>query len=863
MLMKFLKTTFLLLSILTLGVYAQQAWLAEEGVAVFYPADFNAVESPPSLALTRTLEKGGALPADWKMRPSFSVVTNRYDSLDMRGDHDRIPRRYRAAFASELDGVDLYGTGEQLGDLRRNGTVVPVYNRDNFAYSKGPNLYQAHPWVLGVRPDGSSFGIIADTSARGEIDLRGGRIEFDFEVLPFRVIVIKRDSPQAVLKTLGSLCGTIAMPPKWALGYHQCRYSYMNEGEARSIIDNFRNRKLPCDVIWFDIDYMDKYKVFTFDSERYPNPQRMNDYAHARNFHTVWMIDPGVKVEAGYPIYDAIRENNIYLEKPAADQMSAGLDVEVSASSNPGDAGLAIDDELASGWRPDAGGTEWLAIDLGAGSEILQIDIQWEQDVPADYRVELSSDGDSWSEVVQRSEPTGPGRHCILSAKQTQARHLRIVCEQAPGQSSAIYDVRLNGETFNPDLSAVPDDMYTANVWPGRCVFPDFTMQRCERVWRGFYQPFMASGIDGVWNDMNEPAIFGGNDAFTAPDEVRMAGGLEIPTGILPPGEHVLYHNVYGMLMARATRKGVMNANPGKRPFVLTRANYLGGHRYAATWTGDNVASREHMLLATPMSINMGLSGQPFVGPDLGGFAGDPSPELFAEWISVGAFYPFMRGHAAKGSCRKEPWAFGPETEAAARIALNRRYRLIDYIYTLYFKACTKGQPIMRPVFFADPDDTALRREQNAFLFGPDILVVPRWAENAALPRGDWKEFMLLGNDYDNRFQPKMKLRPGAIVPARGVVQYAMQETEEPMTFYINLDENGEAFGQLYEDAGDGWGYRRGEFCLTSYKASRGADGGLDVRIVDRKGSLKIPPRMHRIGLVEDDADISWLEFRE
>jgi len=861
--MKLLISCIITLLVFVVGGSAEEAWLASEGVAVFAPADYGAENTPPSLALIKKLDKKKALPADWDLLPSFSLVTNRYDSLDMRDDHGRVPPRYRAVFEKGLEGADLYGTGEQLGNLRRNGTVVPVYNRDNFAYSKGPNLDQAHPWVLGVRPDGSSFGIIADTTARGEIDLRDGRIELDFELLPFRVIVIERSSPQAVLKTLGDLCGTIAMPPKWALGYHQCRYSYMNEEEGRSIIDNFRSRNLPCDVIWFDIDYMDKYKVFTFDPERYPDPKRMNDYAHGKNFHTVWMIDPGVKVEAGYPIYDAIRDNRIYLRKPLADEQGGGMDVEISASSNPGDAGLAIDDELATGWRPAAGGSEWLAIDLGAGSEILQVDIQWEEDVPQDYRVELSSDGSNWSEIVQQSEPSGPGRHCILSAKQVQARHLRVVCEQAAGESCAIYDIRLNGETFNPDMSAVPDDMYTANVWPGRCAFPDFTMERCERIWRGFYQPFMSTGIDGVWNDMNEPAIFGGNDAFTAPDEVRMAGGLEVPTGILPPGEHVLYHNVYGMLMARATRKGVMDANPDKRPFVLTRANYIGGHRYAATWTGDNVASWEHMLLATPMCLNMGLSGQPFVGPDLGGFAGDPSPELFAEWISVGAFYPFMRGHAAKGSRRKEPWTFGPETEEAARIALNRRYRLIDYLYTQYFRACTAGQPVMQPVFFADPDDGSLRREQNAFLFGPDILVLPRWAENPALPQGGWKDFMLLGNDYNNRFQPRMKLRPGAIVPARGVVQHAMQATDEPMTFYINLDANGEAVGQLYEDAGDGWGYRRGEFCLTTYRASMGADGELDVRIIDRKGKLEIAPRMHRVGLVVGDADIKWLQFHE
>jgi alpha-glucosidase len=227
----------------------------------------------------------------------------------------------------------------------------------------------------------------------------------------------------------------------------------------------------------------------------------------------------------------------------------------------------------------------------------------------------------------------------------------------------------------------------------------------------------MTKGVDGVWNDMNEPAVFDGPD-WTMPIDNIHKGGEKLPEDL-----HLRYHNVYGMMMVKASREGILAANPDKRPFLLTRSNYIGGQRYAATWTGDNAACWEHLRMTIPMSLNFGLSGQPFNGPDIGGFDGNATPDLFGHWIATGAFFPFCRAHTTEGSDNQEPWAFGPEIEGVSRVALQRRYRLLPYYYTLFHQASVDGMPIMRPAFFADLKNPDLRREDQIFLVGADLLV--------------------------------------------------------------------------------------------------------------------------------------------
>ena len=622
----------------------------ENNVSVYYPLDYNKSSHTPSFAiLNEPIELPKVTDSSF-LKVTFSEFTDRQIA--------------QISFGSN---VDLYGTGEVMGDLIRNGKTVKLWNTDNYGYGKdnGQRLYQSHPWVLGVGENGKSFGVIADNTWKMEISL-GERITFSSEGPAFRVIVIEKETPQEVMKELGRLTGTIELPPLWSLGFHQCRYSYYPDERVKSLADTMRLKHIPCDVIWMDIDYMQDFKIFTFDSAGFPNPKETNDYLHKNDFKSVWMIDPGIKAEKGFFVYDS-------------------------------------------------------------------------------------------------------------------------------------------GEKINAWVTTRNDSVFLGKVWPGDCVFPDFTQSKVSQWWGGLYENFMKKGIDGVWNDMNEPAVFETQD-WTMPDSNNHTGDEYIKNDI-----HLRYHNVYGMMMVESSRKGILKSNSSKRPFVLTRSNFLGGHRYAATWTGDNNSSMKHLKQSIPMSLNLSLSGQPFNGPDIGGFAGNATAELYAHWIAVGAFYPFSRAHSTKGSISQEPWSFGKEVEIVSREALQRRYRLLPYLYTLFWESSNTGMPVMRPVFFNNPSEKYLRTEQENFLLGSDLLIVPKWSENSQVPPGKWRNVSINGeNSLIHKYHPDVLIRPGAIVPLCNAIE---------STNSFSLDTNLSANGILYSDAGEGFQYQDGEFSVIEFFA--------------------------------------------
>ena len=675
-------------------VPVQSKTLVGNRIAMFVPAGFDKVKTP-SLILENEPVSKGAIPANWKLTPEFTLENDKA-SASLKLDEE----------------ISLYGGGEVTGPLLRNGQSIKLWNTDTGAYSVegGKRLYQTHPWVMGVRKDGTAFGILFDSSWKAELHTNSDVIKFNTEGALFRIFVIDRDSPQEVLKGLAELTGTIKMPAKWTLGYHQCRFSYDSETRVKEIADTFRTKKIPCDVIWMDIDYMDSYKVFTFDKTRFPNPTALNSDLHARGFRAVYMIDPGVKADANYSVYQSGSKNDIWVK-------------------------------------------------------------------------------------------------------------------------------RSNGKEYN------------GKVWPGDCAFPDFTMPRTREWWAGLYKDFLATGIDGVWNDMNEPAIFDGDlpeseRTGTMPVDNKHSGG-----GSLPAGPHLLYHNAYGRLMVEASYNGIINANPEKRPFLLTRANILGGQRYAATWTGDNYASWEHLKLSVPMSLTLSLSGQPFNGPDIGGFLGNTDGDLWANWISFGVFMPFARGHACAGTNNKEPWAYGIDIERSSRIALERRYRLLPYLYTSFYYTAQTGLPVMAPAFFADIKNAALRAEEQVFLVGENLLVIPAFAKNPNLPSGIWEQISLINGDLDDKYQAKIKIKGGSILPLGNVVQNTNENSFDKLTLMVCLDAKGKAAGELYLDSGDGFDYKKGDYSLLRFEAEKKGTT-VTVKLKDKSGKRDVTKTIDKIDAI-------------
>ena len=253
------------------------------------------------------------------------------------------------------------------------------------------------------------------------------------------------------------------------------------------------------------------------------------------------------------------------------------------------------------------------------------------------------------------------------------------------------------------------------------------------------------------------------------------------------------------------------------------------------------------------MTMNLGLSGQPFNGPDMGGFGTNCTPELFGQWIAIGTFFPFFRGHAAIDVQNKEPWAFGQEIENVSRTALNRRYCLLPYYYTLFHEAATTGLPVMRPVFFADAKDTTLRKEDQAFLVGTDLLIVPKWAVNPALPKGIWRTTSIAGeNSTTDKYQADVKIKGGAIVPMGKIIQNTTEYNLDSLTLQISLDKNGMAKGQLYEDAGDGFGYQKGEYLISNFTAKQ-TGSMVKIQVMTKEGKLKATNRKYKVMVITDN----------
>jgi alpha-glucosidase len=573
-----------------------------------------------------------------------------------------------------------YGLGQRASGLNLRGKRLALWNADPVIFERDDDpVYTSIPFYVGARP-GLVVGIFWDNPARGYVDLgaeQPDEMTFCAEDGELRFYVLVGADVPAVLKHYTALTGQLPLPPIWALGFHQSRWSYESEAEFRELAQQFRQRQLPCDVLYFDIDYMDGFRCFSWDRGRFPMlPRLLADLEH-QGFKAVAIIDPGIKVDPGYEVYEDGVQQDVFLKYP-------------------------------------------------------------------------------------------------------------------------------NGTRV------------TAPVWPGKCHFPDFTSARVRAWWMDHLAALTQAGFAGIWNDMNEPALIVSQVGETLPDYVVHdwdgLGQTHVQGG----------HNVYGLLMSRATRDGVQKQRPKQRPFVMTRATYAGGQRYASNWTGDNKASWDQLKLSISMVLQAGLSGLAFTGPDVGGFVGERDTELYARWMQLGSMLPYFRVHSAKGTSRREPWAYGERIEGITRQALELRYQLLPYIYSVFAQCAQDGMPVVRPLFFADPDDEELHPIDDAFLLGDAILVAPVVTPGATrreiyLPRGVWYEYdtgrLIDGARSVTVDAPLEKLpvyiRAGKVIPLWPLMQYVGERPilESRLRAYAGRGET-----TLYEDAGEGLAYQQGEY---------------------------------------------------
>ncbi|MEM1121313.1 MAG: glycoside hydrolase family 31 protein [Bacteroidota bacterium] len=598
-----------------------------------------------------------------------------------------------------------FGLGDKSCKLNLRGQKLQNWCTDAFGYSATTDpLYRAVPFYFGLH-EGIGYGIFFDNAGRSffDFDQNGtGEMSFASETGEVDYYFIYGPELLSVAEQYTDLTGRPELPPMWSLGFHQCRWSYYPEARVKEVAQAFRDRKIPCDAIYLDIDYMDGYRCFTWNKDFFPKPSKMIADLQKDGFQTVVMIDPGIREDMDYHVYQQGFDHNYF-------------------------------------------------------------------------------------------------------------------CRRTDG------------------------DLMLGPVWPPNCGFPDFTNPEVRDWWGDLYETlYNENGVSGFWNDMNEPAMFKVNRC-TFPDEVMHHYEGQ-------PVNHAKAHNIYGLNMSKATTLGLKKLNPKKRPFLVTRATYSGGQRFAAVWTGDNIATWEHLQIGNRQCQRLSSSGFSFVGTDIGGFFQYPDGELMVRWLQLGIFHPFFRVHSMgnnddgsaeadaekvrerdmKDRLDQEPWAFGKNFTPAARAAIELRYQLLPYVYTTFWQHVQNGTPVIRSLAFYDQQDTNTYDKEVEFMFGDQILVAPVTAPSVKkvdvyLPKGTWFDFFS-GKKYDGGTTVKYKvkqttfpmfIKAGGVLPFYPVMQYTGEKKVEELT--LKVFAGSAAQNELYEDAGEGYGYTKKDFSLRRF----------------------------------------------
>jgi alpha-glucosidase len=602
----------------------------------------------------------------------------------------------------------IYGLGEKTGRFDRNGRRLALWNSDVLAPAvsggyreephedplRDPASTAFDPYYISIPffyhlPKGSDAmaGFFFDNAFRSEFDfVDSGHLAIAFEGGFHTEYLFGGPRMADILEAYTWITGRISAPPMWALGHHQCRWHDYTQDDIAALAEKIRIHAVPCDVVWLDIEYMRGYRVFTWDDTRYPDPAALLRGLQEHKLRAITIIDPGVKHEPGYAIYDeALRQN--------------------------------------------------------------------------------------------------------------------LLCLKEDGTP------------------------YIGQVWPGDTAFPDFSKEETRAWWGRLNADHVRSGIAGIWNDMNEPAT----------GDVPESGML-FDDGREP---HARRHNEYALLMAMGTVAGLLDAMPDRRTFVLSRAGSAGIQRYAANWMGDNCSRWEHLWMSMPMALGLGISGQPFVGADIGGFMGDSHAELLVRWYQCGALSPFCRNHNTKGAADQYPWTHGPETLDLCRAALRLRYRLMPEIYGAFLRSMETGEPIQRPLVFDFQNDPAVRSMDDQYLLGPHLLVAPVYSpgqttRDVYLPAGTWHCWHT-GRVFDGRRPIRAEApidriplyaKGGAVVSCwSNPPDSTMDHHPEAIELHIFCPrEDGQTVSFLQEDDGSTFAFQSGAFVRTTFTMRRTGD---------------------------------------
>lgn len=621
----------------------------------------------------------------------------------------------------------IFGLGENMGGMNKRGKEYISFCTDDYEHTEGKkSLYGSHTFF--ILDGAATFGVFIDYPGKMRIDAgftHRDLLEICIPTEDADIYIIEGRDKNQIVKNFRELIGRSYIPPKWGFGYQQCRWSYMDAAEIEGVVNNMRERRIPCDTVYLDIDYMVDFKDFTVDEDKFPKFPRFVERMKERGIRLIPIIDAGVKIEEGYDVYE---------------------------------------------------------------------------------------------EGVEK------GYFCTTEV----------------------------GDTF------------VGAVWPGQCAFPDFLNPDARRWWGDLYSRLTDMGIEGFWNDMNEPALFYTPDHLEEViEKVKSSQGenLDIYSffkfkdmvgGISNREEdykkfwhrdrdgsrinHYHVHNLYGYNMTRAASEGFSRSRPHERTLMFSRASSIGAHRYGGIWTGDNKSWWSHILLNIQQMPGLNMCGFLYSGGDTGGFGDHADAELVTRWTQFSIFTPLLRNHAG-GTRPQEPYSFDDESARYMKGAVELRYAMIPYLYSEYMKAVRGHRGYLLPLAF-EYDDNRSRRVEDQLLCGESLMLTPVYTQNA---RGRYiylPEDMLCwrGRDSENREIHKLKkgdhylniemdqvpffIRRDRMMVMGKSLNYIEEEKIRELSVVVNLDKR--AVYELYDD--DGTTTR--DDCYSLLKFTVGYKGG-------------------------------------
>lgn len=548
---------------------------------------------------------------------NFDGIT---DAFDKEPKLFSVDKSSGISFKRKLEnGVAVYGLGESTRGINKRGWSYDSFCTDDPVHSEDKkSLYGAHNFIVVDEPE--PFGVFVDIPGKVSFDICAKEfdtLEISAQDSDFYFYVITGQNIKDIVKQFRKMIGKSYVPPMWAFGYQQSRWSYPDEKAVKNVVSGYKKLGIPLDAVYLDIDYMEDFKNFTVDSAKFPDLKSLSAELSDEGVHLVPIIDAGVKIEDGYDIYEEGVENGYFCK-----------------------------DE--------------------------------------------------------------------------------------------------NGEN------------YVTAVWPGKTLFPDFLNSEARR-WFGLkYKRLTDMGIDGFWNDMNEPAIFYSekglesawkyienekgkninvNNFFDLRDSfARLSNSDDDYKSFYHDIDgkkvcHYKVHNLYGYNMTKSAAEALDEIRPNKRTLLFSRASYIGMHRFGGIWMGDNQSWWSHILLNLRMLPSLNMCGFLYTGADLGGFGGNCTRDLVLRWLALGIFSPLMRNHSALGTRDQECYNF--ENPEDFKEIIKLRYRLIPYLYSEFNKANDNYEMMFRPLAFDYHDDKFARGVEDQLMVGDELMIAPVYEQNA------------------------------------------------------------------------------------------------------------------------------------